>query len=177
MRTSLADVNCSIARSMEVIGDGWTALILRDVYCGITRFEQLTQDLDVSRKILAARLDRLVADGILERRAYSEHPPRHDYVLTRKGRDLQPVFLALMAWGDRWTAGPEGPPAQTYHEACGQHVRAVVTCDHCGKPLTPDDAIPEAGPGGRVGRGTRLLGPLLAARARARRRDESLSAQ
>ena len=125
MRTSLADVTCSIARSMEVIGDAWTALILRDVSCGITRFEQLTEDLGVSRKTLAARLERLVGDGILERRAYSEHPPRHDYLLTDKGRDLQPVLLALMAWGDRWAAGREGPPARVYHERCGQHVACL----------------------------------------------------
>lgn len=168
MRTSLADVHCSIARSMEVIGDGWTALILRDVACGITRFDQLVEDLDVSRKTLAARLDRLVADGILERRAYSEHPPRHDYVLSEKGRDLGAVLLALMAWGDRWTAGPDGPPARVYHERCGHHVGAMVACDQCGEPLTADDAIVEAGPGGRIGRGTRLLDPLLSARARAR---------
>jgi DNA-binding HxlR family transcriptional regulator len=168
MRTSLSAVHCSIARSMEVMGDGWTALILRDVACGITRFDQLTEDLGVSRKTLAARLDRLVADGILERRAYSEHPPRHDYLLTEKGRDLRPVLLALMAWGDRWIAGPEGPPARVYHERCGHHGSAVVTCDHCGEPLTADDAVAEAGPGGRVGRGTRLLGPILSARAQAR---------
>jgi DNA-binding HxlR family transcriptional regulator len=172
MRTSLADVHCSIARSMEVIGDGWTALILRDVSCGITRFEQLTEDLGVSRKTLAARLDRLVADGILERRPYSEHPPRHDYLLTDKGRDLQPVLLALMAWGDRWAAGPKGPPALVRHEACGQHVGAVVACDHCGEPLTEADVVVEAGRGGRTGRGTRLLGPILVARARAREAAE-----
>ena len=172
MRTSLADVSCSIARSMEAIGDGWTALILRDVSCGITRFEQLTEDLEVSRKTLAARLERLVSDGILERRAYSEHPPRHDYLLTDRGRDLQPVLLALMAWGDRWAAGPEGPPARVYPEACGRHVRAVVACDHCGEPLTEAEVVVEAGPGGRAGHGTRLLGTLLGARARARETAE-----
>jgi DNA-binding HxlR family transcriptional regulator len=172
MRTSLADVHCSIARSMEVIGDGWTALILRDVSCGITRFEQMTEDLGVSRKTLAARLDRLVAEGILERRPYSEHPPRHDYLLTDKGRDLQPVLLALMAWGDRWAAGPEGPPALVRHEACGHHVHAVVACDQCGEPLTEADVVVEAGPGGRTGRGTRLLGPILVARTRAREAAE-----
>jgi DNA-binding HxlR family transcriptional regulator len=172
MRTSLADVTCSIARSMDVIGDAWTALIVRDASCGITRFEQLTEDLGVSRKTLAARLERLVGDGILERRAYSEHPPRHDYLLTDKGRDLQPVLLALMAWGDRWAAGPEGPPARIYHEACGRHVRAVVGCDHCGQPLTKADTVVEAGPGRGAGRGTRLLAPILLARARAREAAE-----
>ena len=164
MRTTLSDASCSIARTMDIIGDGWTALILRDVFAGITRFEQFQQDLDVSRKLLAARLDRLVAEGILERRRYSKHPPRYDYVPTEKGAELFPVIAAIMRWGDHWTAGPAGPPALIRHETCGAHTTGEVICDHCGEPLKLHDVTTEAGPGGRTGTRTRVLGPLLASR-------------
>lgn len=164
MRTSLTDVHCSIARTAEQLGDGWSMLILRDVFCGITRFEQLLEDLGISPKVLSARLDALVADDILARVPYCEHPPRHDYLPTPKGSELYPILLAMMAWGDRWTAGPDGPPAVIHHLGCGAAVTAAVTCSHCGEPLTADEAIPHAGPGGRAGRGTRLLGPRLASR-------------
>jgi DNA-binding HxlR family transcriptional regulator len=122
----------------------------------------LQRDLGLSRKVLAARLDDLVEAGVLERRAYSEHPPRYDYVPTEMGADLYPVILAVMAWGDRWTAGSEGPPARVRHAACGHLARPTVTCDHCGEPLTAADIAAEAGPGGHTGRGTMVLGPLLA---------------
>jgi DNA-binding HxlR family transcriptional regulator len=165
MRTSLTEVDCSIARTMEIIGDGWTALILRDVFAGITRFEQFQHDLDLSPKTLASRLDRLVEDGILERCPYSEHPPRYDYIPTDKGADLFPVIAAVMRWGDRWTAGPDGPPALIRHN-CGAHATPAVICDQCGKPLALHDITAEAGPGGKTGRRTQILGPLLASRRR-----------
>jgi DNA-binding HxlR family transcriptional regulator len=169
MRTGLSDVHCSIARTMEVLRDGWTALILRDIYAGITRFDQLQRDLGLSRKILTARLDALVAAGILERRPYSERPPRYDYLPTEQGADLFGVIAAIMAWGDRWTAGPAGPPARLRHLACGAHAAARITCDQCGEPLEFHAISTEAGPGGRVGHGTRLLGPLLHGRRQAAR--------
>ena len=164
MRTSLADANCSVARTMDIIGDGWSALILRDVFAGITRFEQFQRDLDVSPKILTARLDRLVEQGILERRPYSEHPPRDDYLPTDKGADLFPIIAAIMRWGDRWTAGPAGPPALIRHHSCGAHTTAKVVCDQCGEPLALHQITAEAGPGGRTGERTQVLGPLLASR-------------
>jgi DNA-binding HxlR family transcriptional regulator len=164
-RTNLSRVSCSIARSVDIVGDAWTLLILRDVFAGITRFDALARDLGISRKVLAARLDELVGHGILETRAYSKRPPRHDYVPTEKGADLYPVILALLAWGDRWTAGPEGPPALVHHDSCGAHATPVVSCSHCAEPLTLADTTPEAGPGGRAGPGTEVLGPLLVANA------------
>jgi DNA-binding HxlR family transcriptional regulator len=164
MRTSLADVRCSIARTMDIIGDGWCALILRDVFAGISRFEQFQQDLGINRKTLAARLDHLVDEGILERRPYSQHPPRYDYLPTEKGADLFPVIAAVMRWGDRWTAGSAGPPALIRHKSCGHHAAAEVICDHCGEPLALDEIRAEAGPGGKTGERTRVLGPLLASR-------------
>jgi DNA-binding HxlR family transcriptional regulator len=149
---------------MDIIGDGWSALILRDVFAGITRFEQFQRDLDVSRKLLAARLDRLVEEGILERRIYSEHPVRYDYLPTEKGAELFPIIAAIMSWGDRWTAASAGPPAVIRHHTCGTHAAAKVVCDHCGQPLALHDVTAEAGPGGRTGQRTQVLGPLLASR-------------
>jgi DNA-binding HxlR family transcriptional regulator len=162
-RTNLSDVSCSIARSVDLVGDAWTVLILRDVFAGITRFDALARDLGLSRKVLAARLDDLVADGILTRRRYSARPPRYDYVATEKGADLYPVVLALLAWGDRWQAGSKGPPALVRHHDCGEHATPMVTCSECGGEMTLANTTGEAGPGGRIGPGTELLGPLLAA--------------
>lgn len=170
MRTRLADVHCSIARTMEVLQDAWTALILRDVFAGITRFGQLQEDLELSKKILTARLERLVEEGILEKQAYSDRPPRYDYLPTAKGAGLFPVIAAIMAWGDRWTAGAGGPPALIRHLSCGHHGSAKVICDRCGEPLALHAIRAEAGPGGRTGHGTRVLGPLLASRRHAKPR-------
>ena len=164
-RTSLSSVTCSIARTVDILGDAWTALILRDVLVGITRFDDIARDLGVSRKLLAARLERLVEEGILERRRYSEHPPRHDYLPTEKGADLHGVLLAIMAWGDRWTAGKAGPPALLRHEACGHDAQPEVACSHCGEELTLANTTPRPGPGGRTARGTLVFGPHVAAGA------------
>lgn len=156
-RTSLADFTCSIARTLDVVGEWWTPLIVRDVYLGLRRFEQIRSNLGMSRKVLAQRLDRLVGEGILERRPYSERPPRHEYVLTEKGLDLAPPLLALMAWGDRWTAGNAGPPMRVRHAECGKLTAPVVSCSECGEPLTARNVVPEPGPGARLGPGTREL--------------------
>ena len=169
MRTSLEDVSCSIAGTMDVLGDAWTALILRDVFAGISRFDLLADDLGLSRKTLATRLDELVRKGILERRAYSEHPPRYDYLPTEKGADLFSVIAAMMAWGDRWTADGHGAPALIRHTSCGAVTTARVVCGECHEPLALEEVTTEAGPGGRTGPRTRVLGPLLAA-ARAEHR-------
>ncbi|MEV5350572.1 winged helix-turn-helix transcriptional regulator [Streptomyces achromogenes] len=163
-RTSLSDVACSIARATDLFADAWTALIMRDVLLGIRRFDELAEDLGLSRKVLAARLARLVEEDVLTRERYQDSPPREEYVATEKGRELYPVLLALMAWGDKWYAGPAGPPARIHHDACGHVTTPVVACDTCREPLTVADTTQLPGPGGQVGPGTRLLGPLLAAR-------------
>jgi DNA-binding HxlR family transcriptional regulator len=164
-RTPLADVACSIARATDLFGDAWTALILRDVISGVTRFDDIARDLGISRKILSARLTRLVEEGILQRERYRERPPRDDYRITGKGADLFPVLLSLMSWGDKWCAGPAGPPARIRHLGCGNDTTAVTTCAHCGDALTVDNTLQLPGPGGRIGPGTRVLGPLIASRA------------
>ncbi len=170
MRTKLSDVRCSIARTMEVLQDSWTTLILRDVFAGISRFGQFQEDLGLSKKILTARLDRLVEEGILEKRPYTDRPPRYDYLPTAKGAELFSIIGAIMAWGDRWTAGPAGPPALIRHLSCGAHTTAKVVCDQCGEPLELHAIRAEAGPGGRTGHGTRVLGPLLASRCSPKKR-------
>jgi DNA-binding HxlR family transcriptional regulator len=157
-------VACSIARATDLFGDAWTALIMRDVLTGVTRFDDLTRDLGISRKVLAARLTRLVQEGVLARERYQDRPPREHYRATSKGKDLYPVLLALMNWGDRWCSGAAGPPARIHHVTCGHDTTAVLTCAHCGDLLTVDNTTQLPGPGGRTGPGTRVLGPLISSR-------------
>ena len=109
-RTSFAGMACPIARTLEVVGEWWTLLIVRDALDGARRFEEFRRS-GIADNILSARLELLVRVGILERQAYQEHPPRHEYLLTAKGRDLLPVLVALGVWGLRWTDGPRRPPA------------------------------------------------------------------
>ncbi len=146
-RTSLADFHCSVARTVDVIGEWWTPLIVRDAFYGRRRFEDFQRSLGLARNVLAARLDRLVESGIMERRRYQDRPPRDEYVLTEKGRDLFPVIAAMLAWGDRWTAGEAGPPLLLVHEPCGEPGTLRAVCDHCGEPLTLDTIRPQPGPG------------------------------
>jgi DNA-binding HxlR family transcriptional regulator len=162
-RTSLGDMACSLARTLDVAGEWWTPLILRDIWFGCRRFDEIQHDLGLSRKVLADRLDTLVREGLLERRPYQERPLRHEYVLTAKGKDLMDALFALIAWGDRWTAEEVGPPMLLRHKRCGETAHAEVTCSCCGEPLHADEVRLEAGPGARVGRGSRLVPRLLAA--------------
>lgn len=150
-RTKFGDMVCSIARTLDVAGEPWTPLILRDVWVGITRFDQLHSDLGISRKVLAERLQSLVANGMLNRRQYSERPPRYEYELTEKGYEFCTVLMTITAWGDRWTAGEAGPPVLVRHRGCGHHARADVRCSHCGEPLRADEVDLEEGPGQRAG--------------------------
>jgi len=147
-RTSLADFHCSVARTADLIGEWWTPLIIRDAFYGRTKFEDFQRSLGLARNVLAARLERLVETGIMERRRYEEHPPRDEYVLTAMGRDLFPVIAAMVAWGDRWTAGEAGPPLLFIHHACGKAAAITGTCDQCGERLGIDDIDFVPGPGG-----------------------------
>ncbi len=146
-RTAFGEMACSIARTLHVAGEPWSPLIVRDVFVGITRFDDLRADLGISRKVLAERLAWLVEQGVLERRPYSERPPRHEYHLTEKGRELMQVLFAMTAWGDRWTAGDAGPPVLLRHSACGAITHAEIRCAHCGDPLRAEDVEVEPGPG------------------------------
>jgi DNA-binding HxlR family transcriptional regulator len=146
-RTRFGEMTCSIARTFDIAGEPWSPLILRNVWRGITRFDDLQRDLGISRKVLAERLRWLTANGILERRAYSDRPPRHEYLLTNKGSELCDVLLAVIAWGDRWAADDAGPPVLLRHRRCGQLTRAELHCARCGEPLHVDEIDAEPGPG------------------------------
>ncbi|MBI3686987.1 MAG: helix-turn-helix transcriptional regulator [Actinobacteria bacterium] len=147
-RTSFADMPCSVARSLEVVGEWWTPLIVRDALFGVRRFEEFQARLGIARNVLAQRLDQLVEEGVLVRVPYQERPVRHEYRLTDKGRDLWHVLTALRQWGDRWVA-PDGPPVRLLHERCGRTVTAVPVCSHCGEELRPQELRPTRGPGFR----------------------------
>jgi DNA-binding HxlR family transcriptional regulator len=138
---------CSIAKSLEVIGERWSLLIVRDVMNGNRRFGEIQASLGIARNVLSARLQGLVDEDILERRAYQESPPRHEYFLTAKGLDLWPALIALMHWGDRYSAGPEGPPRLIVHKECGGQINDRGTCEACGEVLHARDARQVPGPG------------------------------
>ena len=147
-RTSFEDMNCSVAQCLEVVGEWWSLLILRDAFLGVRRFDDFQARLGISRGILNQRLNRLVEQGVLTRVPYRDHPPRHEYRLTDKGRDLWPVVTAMRQWGDTWAA-PDGPPLQTVHTACGHISHSVPTCSHCGEALELRDLRAVPGPGSR----------------------------
>jgi DNA-binding HxlR family transcriptional regulator len=132
---------CSVARSLELIGERWSLLVIRDVFRGKRRFDEIQQSLGLARNVLTARLQRLVDEGILERRAYSERPPRFEYFLTEKGIDLWPVLVAIQGWGDRHLAGADGPPVEIVHKGeCGGAVTDRGICERCGKVLSAREA-------------------------------------
>ena len=145
-RTNYGEMACSIARTLDVFGEPWTPLILRDIRVGLTRFEQIQGDLKISRKVLTERLTFLVEQGVLERRAYDRRP-RYEYLLTEKGWGLVDVLSVMTAWGDRWLAGAAGPPVLYRHRACGEIASVDLRCDHCGEPMHARDIDVEAGPG------------------------------
>lgn len=142
-----AGQECSIARTLEVVGERWTLLILRDVLLGVRRFDDIQEDLGVARNVLAARLERLVDEGVLEKRRYQERPARHEYVLTEKGRDLWPVTFELLRWGDRHAVGAKGPPTVFVHRDCGGTVGDRRICERCGAELESRDVWATTGPG------------------------------
>jgi DNA-binding HxlR family transcriptional regulator len=140
-------MNCSIAQSLEVLGEWWTLLILRDSFLGVTRFEEFQQRLGIARNILTTRLETLVTAGILERRIYEPARGRADYVLTPKGRALWPVMVALRQWGDEWITGQGHEPVQLVHRTCGATIHAEMVCSHCGDRLEARDLRSVLGPG------------------------------
>ncbi len=163
-QTSFAAMQCSLARTLEVVGDWWSPLVLRDLYLGIRRFDELVTDLGISRNLLTSRLAELVAGGVVRRVRYTDRPPRFEYELTDAGRDLVPVLLAMTAWGDRWATPEGGPPIRFEHDRCGQEFVPTVHCSACGEPVTADAVHPRPGPGGRRAPGTMVLPDLLADR-------------
>jgi DNA-binding HxlR family transcriptional regulator len=145
--SALAQEPCSVARSVAVIGDRWTLMILRDCFLGIRRFEDFERRLGISRSIIADRLKRLAEEGVLRREAYQEGPVRHEYRLTDKGLGLHPVVMAIVHWGDTHYAGEAGPPLLHRHRACGCDFTPVMTCSECGDPVGARDVEVRIGPG------------------------------
>jgi len=132
---------CSIARSLELIGERWTLLIIRDAFLGIRRFDDFQRSLGIARNVLQGRLERLIEAGIIERRRYQEHPERFEYRLTEMGIDLWPVVLSLLHWGDKHLA-PDGPPMLIEHRDCGGRVNDRRICEECGALVGPRDVKP-----------------------------------
>lgn len=146
-RTSFANWPCSIARTMDLLGDWWTPLVLREAFYGIKRFDAFQQELGIARNTLTDRLRRLVDEGLLEKRPYQGEPVRYDYVLTEKGRDFFGVLAVMNSWGNRWLSGDEGAPVVFEHDRCGHESSAEVVCSHCKEPMSAVDTHPRLGPG------------------------------
>ncbi len=142
-----ADMTCPVARTLSVIGDRWTFLVIRNAFMGMRRFEQFQSSLGMTRHVLADRLGRLVEAGILSRKPYQQKPLRHEYRLTDKGRDLHPLLASLIAWGDRWMDQGHGPVLQLQHRQCGHTFTPLMVCSECRAPLAPQDVSVAPGPG------------------------------
>jgi len=164
-RTSFAGFHCSLARTLDIVGEWWTPLVIARIAVGLRRFDEIQRDLGVSRKVLSERLDMLVEHGVVDRVPYQEHPVRFNYVLTEKGADLVPALMALVAWGDRWTAEESGVPGRIHHPRCGHDTEPTVCCSHCGEPIGYRDVIMRAGPGARIAPGTMVVADLFLRRA------------
>ena len=144
---NIGEMPCSVARSLSILGDRWTLLVLRNAFLAMRRFDDFQASLGVTRHVLADRLNRLVETGVLKKVPYQDNPPRFEYRLTEKGRDLYPVLLALTAWGDRWLDEGRGAPLEYVHKDCGRKFRPTMVCSECREPVTPHDVMPVAGPG------------------------------
>lgn len=157
-------MHCSLARSLEVFGDWWSPLILRDLYLGIDRFDALVTDLGLSRNVLSDRLRTLQEGGLVERLSYRERPVRHRYVLTQAGNELIPILMAITVWGDKWLAMRSGAPMVFRHESCGNDLHPVICCPACDEPIDSADVGVYPGPGGKTAPGTMLVAEALSRR-------------
>jgi DNA-binding HxlR family transcriptional regulator len=160
-KTSFADMQCSLARGLDRMGDWWSPLIIRDLYLGVVRFDELVEDLGISRNLLTRRLNALVARKLVVRHAYRRRPVRYEYTLSPAGKDLIPVILALTSWGDRWAQPREGAPLEFVHDSCGKKFQPHIKCSICGGAIEADNVKVVAGPGGAAKRGTRVLARRL----------------
>jgi DNA-binding HxlR family transcriptional regulator len=150
-RAAYAADNCSVARTLAVVGEKWTLLVLREAFYGVRRFADIQANLGIARNLLATRLRTLVDHDILRRKTYQEpgSRPRQEYQLTDKGRDLFPALVAMLQWGDTYLADPAGPAVVIQHKDCDEPVQAVLQCAAGHHPLTARDAYPFPGPGAR----------------------------
>lgn len=140
-------MQCSVARTLDIMGDPWTPLVLRDVAIGISRFDAIQRNLGISRKVLTQRLEALMDHHVMTRTRYQDNPPRYDYSLTERGQDLAMILLAIQSYGDKWIFGRSGAPVVWQHLTCGAHTGPVMACSACGGTLRPGEIAPGAGPG------------------------------
>ena len=138
---------CSLARTLSVIGDRWTLLVIRDCFLGVRRFENFEARLGIARHVLADRLKKLTEAGVLTKVPYQERPRREEYRLSEKGLALYPALIALLDWGDTYMSGKSGPPVLRRHRPCGHETHGVMVCSECGEPLDPREMSVEPGPG------------------------------
>jgi DNA-binding HxlR family transcriptional regulator len=138
---------CSVAGALEIMGERWTIMVLRESFLGTRRFDDFQRNIGCARNILSDRLQKLVANDILERRRYQERPPRFEYRLTQKGIDLWPAIIALMQWGDRHLANERGPAITLEHKTCGHESSPQLVCSHCGEKVTAREFRAHPGPG------------------------------
>ncbi|WP_433273400.1 winged helix-turn-helix transcriptional regulator [Actinosynnema sp. CS-041913] len=141
LRRTYDDQVCSIARTLEVVGERWTLLIVRDALLGVSRFDGFLACMPIARNVLSDRLSGLVEHGVLERVQYQDRPPRHEYRLTSRGRELATVLLALREWGDRHLSGEAGPPRIAEHADCGGHVTTQVVCERCAERVATNKIV------------------------------------
>jgi DNA-binding HxlR family transcriptional regulator len=168
---------CSIARALEVVGERWSLLIIRNaLFASSTRYSDFQRSLGIATNILQDRLDGFVEAGLMRRRRYSKQPELHEYLLTEKGRDLAPALIALTAWGDRWAA-PNGPPIIYRHTVCGSNLSHQVVCATCGPADDPAQVQADPGPGMPAGRVERMKKRSEAVEARRRSREVSNAAR
>jgi DNA-binding HxlR family transcriptional regulator len=160
-RTSFSKMRCSLARALEVMGDWWAPLIIRDVFLGVTRFGDIAEDLGISRNLLTRRLNALNAAGIIVKSAYQQRPPRYEYKLAEAGSDLIPAMMALTAWGDRWVGPKQGAPILFRCAKCAKQFEPLVICSECGEPIRADAVKVQGGPGGAVQAGTKVIAKRL----------------
>lgn len=147
LRNDYENQSCSIAGALEIVGERWSLLIVRDILLGLRRFDDLQSHLGIARNVLQARLTRLQEHGVIERVPYQERPLRHEYRLTEKGLDLWPTIVALMKWGDEYAAPDGGPAVLIEHRGCGGAIDEHRICERCGAKLTARDAVGRPGPG------------------------------
>ena len=138
---------CSIAGALSIVGERWSLLIIRDVFLGVRRFDDIQRNLGIARNVLQTRLTRLLEEGVLEKRLYQERPARHEYRLTEKGIDLWPTVVALMSWGDRYAPPPGGPAVLLEHRGCGGRIDDRRICTDCGARVTARECTALPGPG------------------------------
>jgi DNA-binding HxlR family transcriptional regulator len=150
-RKSFEDMACSVAQCLEVVGEWWSMLLIRDAFLGVRRFDEFQERLGISRNVLTQRLQKLVEAGVLSKRPYQDNPVRYEYLLTDKGRDLWPVLTSMRQWGDQHAA-PHGPPVKVFHRACGHSAQLELHCSKCGERVTHRDVRVERVPLGAQGR-------------------------